>query len=165
MFLSFQGPQHHNDLHGYPAQHWPGHSLRTHFVMRHCPPPQVINMMTKPVDTVKINHTNSRFPLKHKCCCLLSCRSPAVLERDGLPPLQLGPEIEETAEETKEPHADSCISSQGFCWCDCVRLCEAPLFPEVWRNWRTLNDWNDSVHLNMMMFVCYKSGLDGGGCS
>lgn len=62
---------------------------------------------------------------------MFCCRSPAVLERDGLPPPQLGPEIKETAEENKKPHADRRISSKGFCWCDCVRLCEAPLFPEV----------------------------------
>lgn len=39
--LSLQGPQHHHDLHGHPAQHRPGHPLCAHFVMRHRPRPQV----------------------------------------------------------------------------------------------------------------------------
>lgn len=67
-----------------------------------------------------------------------------MMQRDGLPPPQLGPEIKETAEEEKTPRADG--SSQGFCWCDCVRLCGAPLFPEVCQT--------EGQYMNMMMFVC-----------
>ena len=63
-----------------------------------------------------------------------------------------------TAEEKKKPHADSRSSSLRFLL---VWLCEALWSSSLSRgltNWRTLNDWKDSVHLNTMVFVWWSRG-------
>lgn len=70
------GPEHHHDLHGGPAQHRPGHSLRAHFVMRRSPPPQVTNMSNFAEWNTQIQQTG-QWQWAH-AVLFFCCRSPAV---------------------------------------------------------------------------------------
>lgn len=96
-FVYSPGPKHHHGLHGHPAQHRPGHSLCAHFILRHCPPPQVGLVDMK--DTL----TKLRRVKKIPCRCFAGHRQGR--RRDGCLPL-----CSETSARTAEEEATSAAS-------------------------------------------------------